>query len=86
MQKTRLSNKGQIVIPKKIRSAHGWRSGLEFMVKDIDDGILLKPLKAFQETKIEDVIGCIDYQGPRRSLEEMDAAIMKGAKELYDRG
>ena len=30
----RLSNKGQIVIPKRVRSAHGREPGLEFVVED----------------------------------------------------
>ncbi len=34
METTRLSNKGQIVIPKNVRNAHGWEPGLEFIVED----------------------------------------------------
>ena len=36
VEKTRLSNKGQIVIPKQVRAAHGWEPGLEFVVEDPD--------------------------------------------------
>ena len=32
MEKTKLSNKGQIVIPKKVRAVHGWEPGLEFVL------------------------------------------------------
>ncbi len=85
MQKTRLSNKGQIVIPKPIRAAHGWKSGLEFVVKDTEEGIFLKPIKPFRQTGIEDVVGCTGYRGPRKSLEEMDAAIARGAKDSHGR-
>ena len=31
MEKTRLSNKGQVVIPKAVRLFHGWKPGLEFV-------------------------------------------------------
>ncbi len=86
MQKTRLSNKGQIVIPMPIRVARGWKSGLEFRVKETDEGILLKPIKTFKRTKIGEVVGCTGYNGPRKSLEEMDAAIAKGVKDGNDRG
>ena len=50
MVTTRLSNKGQIVIPKRVRSAHGWEPGLEFVVEDTGDGIKLKPLTPYLET------------------------------------
>jgi len=81
VEKTKLSNKGQIVIPKKVRAVHGWEPGLEFVVEDVGDGIKLKPIKPYIETKIEDVLGCINYKGPKKTLKEMEAAIAKGARE-----
>ena len=81
MEKTRLSNKGQVVIPKAVRLHHGWKAGLEFVVETIGDGIRLKPVKPFKETTIDDVIGCVGYDGPRKSMADMEAAIAKGAKE-----
>ena len=81
MDKTRLSNKGQVVIPKAVRIRHGWKAGLEFLIENVDDGIKLKPIKPYEETKIEQVIGCVGYEGPRKSLKEMEDAIAKGAKE-----
>ena len=81
MEKTRLSHKGQIVIPKQVRSAHGWEPGLEFAVEDMGDCIKLKPIKPYAETQIKDVLGCIHYKGPKKSLKEMEAAIAKGARE-----
>ena len=81
MEKTRLSNKGQIVIPKQVRAAHGWEPGLEFAVEDLGDGIKLKPIKLYAETKIEDVLGCVNYNGPKKSLKEMEAAIAQGVRE-----
>jgi len=81
MEKTRLSHKGQIVIPKAVRALHGWRAGLEFVIEDVGNGIKLKPMKPYEETKIEDVLGCVGYEGPKKSLKDMEAAIAKGAKE-----
>ena len=81
METTRLSNKGQIVIPKQVRKAHGWEAGLEFIVEDTGDGIKLKPMSPFSETKVEELVGCVGYQGPKKSLEEMEAAIAKGARK-----
>ena len=81
MEKTRLSNKGQVVIPKAVRTLHGWKAGLEFVIENLGDGIKLKPIKPYKMTKIEDVIGCVGYKGPKKSLNDMDGAIVKGAKE-----
>ena len=81
MQTTRLSKKGQIVIPKKIRAAHGWEPGLEFIVEDTGDAIKLKPIVPYLETKAEELLGCVGYHGPKKSLKEMEAATAKGARE-----
>lgn len=80
METTRLSTKGQIIIPKSVREAHNWEAGLEFSVEEAGDAILLRPLKTFHAAKLEDVIGCTGYQGPRHSLEDMEAAIALGAR------
>lgn len=79
METTRLSNKGQIVIPKRVRSAHGWEAGLEFVVEDTGGGIKLKPMSPYSETKAEELLGCVGYEGPKKSLKEMESAITKGA-------
>jgi len=81
METTRLSNKGQVVIPKAIRVLHGWKPGIEFVIENVGDGIKLKPMKPYKETTIEEVIGCVGYKGPKKSLKDMEAAIAKGAKE-----
>ena len=81
MVKIRLSHKGQTVIPKQVRAAHGWEPGLEFAVEDMGDSIKLKPIKPYAETKIGDVLGCVNYKGAKKSLKEMEAAIAKGARE-----
>ena len=81
MQTTRLSNKGQIVIPKQVRATHGWEPGLEFIVEDTGDGIKLKPVTPYLEAKAEELLGCVGYNGLKKSLKEMEAAIAKGARK-----
>jgi len=85
MATTKLSEKGQVVIPKKVRSAYGWAPGVQFFIEESKDGIMLKPLKPFEKCTIKDVFGCLNYRGPRKSLKDMEAAIAKGVKEAYDR-
>lgn len=80
MRTTRLSNRGRITLPKTLCEARGWWPGLEFEVEDRPEGVLLKPVSPFPRTTIDDVLGCLGYRGPRRSIEEMDAGVLEEAK------
>lgn len=86
METTRLSSKGQIILPKAVRESHHWVPGTEFMVEDTPDGILLRPTKSFQPTRLEEVIGCTGYQGSAKTLQDMEDAIAKGVKARHARG
>lgn len=81
MQTTKLSSKGQVIIPKTIRARYNWDAGQELAVIDTGDGILLKPSHPFKKTTLEQVAGILRYSGRAISLEEMEAAIQKGAME-----
>ena len=84
METTRLSSKGQVIIPKPVRSAHHWGPGQELVVIDLGDGVLLKAKTAFAETSIGDVASCLPYSGKTKSLDEMEDAIKQGVKERFD--
>ena len=77
----RLSTKGQLVVPKEIRLRHGWTDGTELVLEEQGDGVLLRPTRRFPETTLEDLVGCTGYEGPAKSLKEMEAGIAKGARE-----
>lgn len=82
-----LSKEGNITLPQSVLAAHLWKPGLEFVVVETLDGILLKPKPVFPETKLEDVAGCLRYNGPAKAVEDMDEAIKRGLKEAWhDRG
>jgi len=84
MEVTRLSNTGQVIIPKALRDAHRWEAGQELIAIDLGDGILLKPKKPFSETKLEDVAGCLKYQGKPKSIDELEDAISQGVAEQWN--
>ncbi|OKY76790.1 MAG: AbrB family transcriptional regulator [Desulfobulbaceae bacterium DB1] len=89
MATTVLSNKGQIIIPKPLRDAHQLEPGQTLEVIDIAEGILLRPTRPYPypATTLSDVAACLKYNGPAKSLKEMDEAIKKGAMESAgDRG
>jgi len=86
MDTTRLSSKGQLVLPKAIRDADNWAEGTEFTVERVAQGVLLRPIRALPVTRLEDVIGCAGYRGSTRSLADMEQAIVKGVKARRGRG
>ena len=85
MQTTRLSTKGQIILPKSIRASRSWGPGTEFTVEETERGILLTPKKALPATKIEDVFGCLYRKGKAKTLKEMDEGIARAVREDYER-
>jgi len=79
-RRTRLSTKGQLVLPRAICAAHHWRAGTEFEVVDRADGVALKEVKRKGTIKLADLLGIARYKGPRKSIREMDAAIAADAR------
>lgn len=85
METTKLSSKGQVILPAAIRTANQWKAGVEFAVEDTGDGVLLRPLKPFAATTLEEVTGCTGYTGKTHTLEEMDKAITAEIKARHAR-
>jgi AbrB family looped-hinge helix DNA binding protein len=56
METTRLSSKGQIVIPKSVRDARSWKPGTESAVDETSEGNLLRLLRAFPPTSFADAL------------------------------
>ena len=75
METTKLSSKGQIIVPKSLRETHCWKPGQEFVVVDTNEGILLKPKQVFEPTKLEDIVDRFPYRGEPKTIEQMNAAI-----------
>ena len=75
METTRLSSKGQVIIPKALRSSHQWEAGLEFMVIDTGDGVLLKPKAPFVPTLLVEVAGMLKARVKPRTDDEISAAL-----------
>jgi AbrB family looped-hinge helix DNA binding protein len=42
--RARLSSKGQLVVPKTVRDAHGWGPGTEIEFVESGKGVLLRPV------------------------------------------
>ena len=83
MNTTRLSSKGQIVLPKAVRERHGWKEGTELSVESAAEGVLLRARKPFAPTRVEDVYGALQYRGRVKSVEEMDTAIIRAVRKRH---
>ena len=82
MLQSKFSTKGQVIIPKPLRTAHNWQAGQRLQFIDTPDGILVKSDPAtFKQTSIEQVAGCLQYKGKAKSITEMNEAIARGAVE-----
>ncbi len=78
METTRLSSKGQVIIPKAVRSAHRWEAGLDFLVIDTGDGILLKPKAPFEATVLADVAGMFKAKVPAQKRRRDQGCARRG--------
>ena len=77
--RTRLSSKGQVVIPEPVRRAQRWKAGTEFFVEEDGASVRLRPVAAEAAPDWESLIGCAGYRGPRKSIAAMRAAIAREA-------
>jgi AbrB family looped-hinge helix DNA binding protein len=85
METTRLSTKGQIILPKDIRVARAWGPGTEFEVEETGDGILLRPAAHFPDTNLEEVAGCLRSRRKSKSAAQMRAAIIREVMRRHGR-
>ncbi len=82
---TRLSTKGQLILPKAIRQRRQWAAGTELIVEDTPDGVLIKAASYFPPKRVEDVAGSLRYDGPAISIEDMNRAVLDEAKRRLAR-
>jgi AbrB family looped-hinge helix DNA binding protein len=86
METTRLSTKGQIVLPKAIRASRAWAPGTEFTVEESGDGILLRPAAQATEAQLDRLVGCLRSKRKPATDADMRAAIRKAVKRRHDLG
>lgn len=90
VETTRMSSKGQVVLPSSIRHMRNWVAGTEFLVEETAEGILLKPVKTVAATQVEQVAGMLKSRRssnrPPISQADMDAAIAQEVQKRHARG
>ena len=84
--KTKVSTKGQVILPKQIRERRQWDAGTELVVEDTPEGVLLKPAMLVLRTDPDKVFGMLPFSGKPKTVEEMNAGVLAEAKRRHDRG
>ncbi len=76
---TRMSSKGQVVIPEDIRGRLGLKAGTHFVVVGVRDVVILKAISAPSLKEFNDLIGEAQRQARRSRLKKSDieAAVAK---------
>ena len=69
---TAMSTKGQIVLPKKIRTALNLNAGTQFVVFSDKDNILLKPIKEPNIVEFEAVLANFQKWAKEAGVTEAD--------------
>jgi AbrB family looped-hinge helix DNA binding protein len=84
---TRLSAKGQVVIPKQVRDALGLNAGQALTVRRTGSGVTLTPVVDKSGRSTEEILADLrkiyTHEGPPVTLEEMDKAV---ARMFTERG
>lgn len=71
---TRLSSKGQIVIPEAIRNRLGLRPGTRFVVLGEDDTVVLKPIRVPSMREFDAIIAPAARSARQAGLRRSDIA------------
>ena len=80
---TTVSTKGQVILPKAIRQSLRWEAGTRLVVESTREGVLLRPFPRFAETRPEEVFEILAYDGPSKTLGEMEAGVLAEAKRRH---
>jgi AbrB family looped-hinge helix DNA binding protein len=89
METTKLSSKGQVVLPLSVRKRRKWEPGTQLIIEDTEQGVLLRPAKPFPPTDVDEFIAILEkrkYKGKPKTLADMDEAIAIGVRDRHARG
>jgi bifunctional DNA-binding transcriptional regulator/antitoxin component of YhaV-PrlF toxin-antitoxin module len=81
-----LSANGQVTLPPSICQAQQWKAGQSLVIIVQPEGLFIKSQSPFPPTTLKEVAGCLAYQGPPKTLEDMENAIATELQERAVRG
>ncbi len=77
---TRISDKGQITLPKPLRQRRGWTGGCEFIVEERPDGVFLRPAAGRALAEIDATFGRLRTTKQGITIDEMQEAMLAEAR------
>ena len=80
---TRVSSKGQVVLPKAVRERRGWTTGTELVVEERPEGVFLRGAPKTAPTRSEDVFGMLGPVDRVVSVEEMHQGVLGEARRRW---
>lgn len=86
MDTTKLSAKGQVVLPKRVRDELGWEIGTEFVVERSGTGVTLRPKASVRKGSVRELAGILKHVGRPVSLGEMEQSIVREARKRRESG
>ena len=82
MDRTRISSKGQIVIPKQIRDRHRWGPGTELAVINAPGGVRIEALQRGKTLTASEVFGCLQHKGKSLPIGQLAKPVKLGKKDF----
>jgi len=77
VEHTRVSSKGQMIIPKRVRQALGLKQGTELAVELLaEGGFSARPKATDRVAQVRSIAGMLAHRGKRMSAKRERAAIM----------
>jgi AbrB family looped-hinge helix DNA binding protein len=88
---TKLSAKGQVVIPKDVRDRLNWAEGTRLDVVESVGSVTLIPLKSrlrprmlFPKSTIEDIMAGPKWEGPPKTVEDISGLTVQDLRHILD--
>jgi len=85
MATTKISSKGQVVLPKSLRDEMAWPVGTDLIVERDRNRLVLRRNLSVPETTVDQVAGMLKYDGPPVSIEDMQASIDRELRARWRR-
>ncbi len=84
-----MSSKGQIVVPKVLRDAHGWTAGTEFDLVEIDGGVVIQPVLSAEAVSppitIDEFLASVPkVEGPLLTDGKIERLVLAEAARRFD--
>jgi AbrB family looped-hinge helix DNA binding protein len=86
VEKTILSSKGQLVLPKSLRDKKQWKPGSKLTLEDVPDGVMVRLVPAKRRYTVDEVYGMLRYDGALLSEAEIERRIDESLAEEVQAG